>query len=212
MAGKTSPSSSHDEEPTQAADSTAATQPGFAHRVWSQKWLLAVLGLTLAIHAGGIIYYRSIPRPVAALPSPEVDLGVFHFEADRPEPGRLAKAEFALHVALSEPMERQGRERLAARKFRVQEDVEELLRKAHSGDFDDPELQGLKRQLQEQINQTLGIRAVAEAIITDLQQHRADRPVAAASAKGGSAPPEDTAATLPDAVRQSPAAGPPTVH
>ncbi len=44
-----------------------------------------------------------------------------------------------------------------------------MLRKAHDGDFDDPSLRELKRQMQEQINQTLGMRAIAAVIMADLK-------------------------------------------
>jgi len=60
---------------------------------------------------------------------------------------------------------------LDACRFRVQQNVEELLRRAHGGDFDDPGLGELKRQLQERINERSG-RAIAEVIVTDLKlQH-----------------------------------------
>ena len=61
---------------------------------------------------------------------------------------------------------------MAARKYHIQQDVEELLRKAHSGDFDDPGLTDLKRQLREQISQDIGVRAVSEIIVTDLKLSR----------------------------------------
>ena len=73
-----------------------------------------------------------------------------------------------------EPVDPLVKQRLAGRKYHVQQEVEELLRKAHSGDFEDPGLQELKRQLLEQINQALNLRAVAEIIITDLKLNRPD--------------------------------------
>ncbi len=87
--------------------------------------------------------------------------------------GGISKADFSLHLALLEPVDPKAGQRLAARKYHIQQDVEELLRKAHSGDFEDPNLTDLKRQLQEQINQAIGLRAISEVIITDLRLHRA---------------------------------------
>ena len=116
-----------------------------------------------------------IARQQAPSPS-EIDLGTFRFETERAEGGQTLHADFSLHVALQEAAERVARQKLSARKFRVQQDVEELLRKAHAGDFDDPALQELKRQLLEQIDQTLGLRAVSEVIITGLKLQREGPP------------------------------------
>ena len=65
---------------------------------------------------------------------------------------------------------------------------EELLRRAHGGDFEDPGLQELKRQLQERINQALGIRAVADVIVTDLRLRRSPRTGPSAASTAQSAP------------------------
>jgi len=94
-----------------------------------------------------------------------------------------------------------ARTRLAARKFKVQQDVEQLLRQAHPDDFADPVLAGLKRQLQEQINESLGLRAISEVIITSLEygsQPPATTPVAAPSHEG-------IRAALPSVVEPAPA-------
>ena len=129
------------------------------------------LGVSIALHVAGLAYYRLRQRPEPA-PGAEIGLGDFHFEADKSEGGGISKADFSLHVALLEPVDPTARQRLAARKYHIQQDVEELLRKAHSGDFDDPGLTDLKRQLHEQINQAIGVRAVSEIIVTDLKLSR----------------------------------------
>jgi hypothetical protein len=78
-----------------------------------------------------------------------------------------------LHIGLLKVDDRVARAKLAANKFRVQQDIEELLRQAGGEDFVDPLLTELKRQLQEQINATIGMRAIAQVIITDLSIDRA---------------------------------------
>jgi flagellar basal body-associated protein FliL len=168
------------------AESPAVVVPvapkSFFPRISLQKWLLIVVGVSILLHGVGFTYYRLRQRPEPA-PSAEVSLGNFHFQADKVERGATARADFSLHVALLEPVDPLARQRLAARKYHIQQDVEELLRKAHSGDFDDPGLQELKRQLHEQINQALGTRAVAEIIITDLKLQRSGQPSAAGLAE-----------------------------
>jgi len=101
----------------------------------------------------------------------ELSLGSFEYVAQDPEPvglGTIRKATFDLHVALLYPRDVSVRNRFAQAKFRLQQDIEELLRRAHGGDFEDPSLAELKRQLQERINTTIGMRAVSEVIITNL--------------------------------------------
>lgn len=98
----------------------------------------------------------------------EESIGEFRFSADGNERSRVVAASFHVHLALIPETAVLGRARLTSHKFRVQQGVEQLLRQAHGGDFEDPSLGDLKRQLQEQINETLGIRAVADVVVTDL--------------------------------------------
>jgi hypothetical protein len=46
--------------------------------------------------------------------------------------------------------------------------VENLLRKSHGIELDDPAIARLKHQIEEQINQAIDLRAVAEVMITNL--------------------------------------------
>jgi flagellar basal body-associated protein FliL len=168
------PKASAEEQPEGAAPSAPAAKAGFFSRIFTRKWLLVLLGMSVTLNAASFAYYRLRQRPEQAPPG-ELGLGNFHFEADKSEGGRIAKADFSLHVALLEPVDPLAKQRLATRKYHIQQDVEELLRKAHSGDFEDPGLQEMKRQLLEQINQTIGLRTVAEIIITDLRLRRSDQ-------------------------------------
>ena len=150
------------EEPAKAETAAAPAKTAFYARFFTAKWLLIVVGVSVVLHVAGLAYVRV--RLHAESPSGgEIGLGMFHFDGDRGEGGSVAKADFALHISLLEPLDPAARQRLAARKYHVQQDVEELLRKAHSGDFEDPGLTDLKRQLHEQINQTLGLRAVSRS-------------------------------------------------
>jgi flagellar basal body-associated protein FliL len=152
----------------------AAEQPkrgSLLARFLKPKWLLVLLAVSVAGHALGFAYFRLTANHSAAL-GPEVSLGKFRFVADAAEDGHYAAAEFSLHIALLGQVEASARRELEAKRFRVQEAVEELIRRAHSGDFDDPLLTGLKQQLQEAINEALGVRVISEVIITDLALER----------------------------------------
>ncbi|MBN2476501.1 MAG: flagellar basal body-associated FliL family protein [Pirellulales bacterium] len=154
------------------ADEKQSNAPGMkslVSRLTPPRWLVVLVVASVMIPSLTFAYSR-LGRSSAPVPaSPEVDLGVFQFEADQQENGRVAKAEFSLHIALLDQVHQLARLKLQSHRFRVQQDIEQLLRQAHSGDFDDPGLAELKRQLQEQINETLGLRAIADVIITDLK-------------------------------------------
>ena len=139
--------------------------------------------LTIVVQGGFFTYYQLAARTPAPTRETEVGLGDFAFRAGQAEKGRIVAAEFSLHIALLPQLGEAAHFCLKTRKFRVQQDIEELLRQAHGGDFDDPTLAELKRQLQEQVNETLGIRAIADVIITDLKltfnEKKADSPATA---------------------------------
>jgi flagellar basal body-associated protein FliL len=166
-------------KPDKTTEQTEATAqkptPGKAagwRRLLGRKWLAILVLASLVAHGIGFAYFRLTARRSPAVTSPEVSLGAYQFEAGDKQSSRITQAEFSLHIALLDHVDREARQRLDACRFRVQQNVEELLRRAHGGDFDDPSLGELKRQLQERINETLGMRAIAEVIVTDLKlQH-----------------------------------------
>jgi hypothetical protein len=160
----------------QQAERTSS-DAGFLARLLTPKWLLALLAASLLGHVVGFISYGLATRRAPISGNLEVPLGEFRFAPDPTDGGHVTEAEFSLHIALLGQVEAQARSELEAKKLRVQQAVEELVRQAHSGDFEDPLLGDLKRMLQEQINQTLGIRAIADVIITDLELERNAKPI-----------------------------------
>jgi flagellar basal body-associated protein FliL len=137
-------------------------------------WLGILLVATLVIHGAGLAYYKLwITRNQAEI-SPEIGLGNFEFSADRTSGSRIAGAEFSLYITTLDGLDRLARNRLASHKFRVQGEIESLLRKAHSGDFEDPSLNDLKRRIRDQINETLDSRVVSDVVITKLKITPAD--------------------------------------
>lgn len=133
------------------------------------KWL--ALFVLLSFLLPGMMYgYFRLRKPDDAVSglNPEVSLGEFRFLPNAQERSPVVAATFHLHVALLPETDALARARLVSHQYRVQQGVEQLLRKAHGGDFEDPSLGEIKRQLQEQINETLGMRAVADVIVTGL--------------------------------------------
>lgn len=177
-----------DREKPDAAESTAPAGGTWLSRFFTKGVLGFFLVVSLLGQAAGIVYCRaSARRPAEALPE-EIGLGAYCFQASNAMAERVAAADFALHVTLQPSVEQTARRRLADRKCRVRQAIEELLRKAHCADFDDPSLGDVKRQVQEQVNQVLGIRAVADVILTDLKLQHAPREAGPARETAGPTP------------------------
>jgi hypothetical protein len=188
-----------------AAASNAEATASPATPAWRQKmatWVarllnrgvvVVLLGVSIVTNGVLLAYMRlheAAPEPEVS--SPEVKLGDFEFPGHDSSSAAIRGAKFSLYIALLEGVEAPARERIAASQHRVEQAIEELLRTANSGDFEDPTLSGLKRQLQEQINGVLGMRAISEVIITDLQleqQHVEGKRQTAGSAASAESPP-----------------------
>jgi len=154
-----------------------------------QYWLAILLISTVVFHGLGLTYYKLNSNRVPLENSPEISLGNFQFTADKTAGGRIVGADFSLYITALEGLDRIARTRLAAYKYRVQEEIEALLRQAHSGDFEDPALSDIKRQIREQIDHVLGNRVVSDVIVANLKIASRDNKVPAASADTTSSPP-----------------------
>ncbi len=185
MAG---PDVSHDEDETEdnqpSKADAKAKKPSLWKRLCTRKWLGTVIALTIVAHVT-LIAYQGVRGAKLPTRHAEISLGNFSF-TNPADGGRIASAEFKLHIRLLREMEKSAKIRLFQRKFKVEQDIEELLRQASGGDFDDPMLTELKRQIQEKINQSLEVRAISEVIITNLALTKRGNSIAAASPKTGS--------------------------
>lgn len=166
------------EQPAETTDGTpkaavSEAKTGAVRRILSflkANWVAAFIFFLLLFHAGLFAAWKL--NSAAPPPPAELTLGDFDFEG-APLPGNpIARAEFRLHVSLLDEARYRGRALLAEREHKIQQEIEELLRQAHGGDFDDPTLAELKRQIQAIINRTLGERVINEVIITDLTLKR----------------------------------------
>ena len=152
-----------------------AAKLGFLKRLFSYRGLAIFLLATVIFQGMAFSYYLFGGSASETDATTEVSLGTFHFKSEDAAGGGVSSAEFGLHIALLEQVDSAARRQLETHQFRVQQDIEELLRQAQSGDFKDPNLGELKRQLQEQINATLKMRAIADVIITDLKLKLSDK-------------------------------------
>jgi flagellar basal body-associated protein FliL len=156
----------------------------------AQYWVAFLLVSTLVIHGIGWAYYKSVHPTAPPDISPEIGVGDFRFAADKTAGSRISAAEFSLYITALDGLDKIARCRLASHKFRVQGEIESLLRKAHGGDFADPALNDLKRQMRERIDETLGNRVVSDVIVTNLRFTMSDnKEPSAAAADTKSSPP-----------------------
>jgi len=148
----------------------------FWKKLVSPKVIIGIVVASVLLH--GVLYLifggttRSVASQEQTIDGHEITLGEFGFKAGPDEQGQIEAARFKLHLSFLPEVDAAARLRLTKHRFRVEQDIEQLMRQAHGGDFQDPMLIELKRQLQEQINGTLGVRAVADVIITDLRLTR----------------------------------------
>ena len=156
-----------------APQTDAVSKTPLISRVLQGNWVAKLLALLILVHGLAYVYYGYRRSSATTSRIYEISLGSYRFDTDGAGDDRVAGAQFRLYVSLLSEVDQAGRALIKTHKYKVQQDIEELLRQAHSGDFDDPLLGELKRQLQEQINHALGMRVVDEVIITNLtlQQH-----------------------------------------
>lgn len=138
----------------------------------SKAFLVIVLVALLSGQCAALIYYKAGSPAAASERLDEVSLGRFRFTASPNAGGDIVGASFSLYVVLADQVEQVARPRLAAHKARVRQNIEELLRKAHGSDFEDPTLTELKRLVEERVNATLGLRAVSDVVIVELDIRR----------------------------------------
>lgn len=159
------------------------TKPLWWRRFLTKRWLPILCVVTLLLHCGLLASWRSaIQGPEEKLS--EIELGEFRF-INTEKNARVEQAEFDIHVSLLLGTERLGSQRLAEKKFLVQQGIEELLRQTHAADFDDPTLAELKRQIQEKINESVEMRTVETVIITDLEKSSRDSAIRTMPASAG---------------------------
>lgn len=147
-------------------------KPRFFKRFLQRRFLVPFVVVLILSQIALIGYFRASSGVGEQVLSPEVSLGEFQFLSHAMPAEPIARANFQIHVSLLGEAEHDGRLLLSAHRYKVQQEIEQLLRQAHSQDFEDPSLTELKRQIQTMINEILAKQVVAEIIITDLSIDR----------------------------------------
>jgi flagellar basal body-associated protein FliL len=142
-------------------------------RLRQPLWICLIIGTTIVAH-GLMIAVHALVGTTADRAGGEVNLGEFAYVNSGDKIDSILRAGFQVHIRLLDGVEKSARRRLSDRQFRVKQDIEQLLRRAHGTDFADPALSELKRQLQETVNQSLELRAIDEVIVTGLDIEKRD--------------------------------------
>jgi flagellar basal body-associated protein FliL len=186
--------SKHPENPDSEETKTEESSAGKSKFAWlygktMQYWLAILLISTIVFHGIGLAYYKVNSARVSAEITPEIALGDFQFAADKTAGSRINGVNFSLYITANDGLDQIARSQLTTHKYRVQQEVEALLRQAHSGDFEDPSLSDLKRRLREQINNVLKLRVVSDVIVTNLKITASENKAVPTSAESASKTP-----------------------
>jgi flagellar basal body-associated protein FliL len=162
------------EDATSKEENSQATAASQSKSAWynskiTQYWLAFLLVSTLVLHGIGLAYYKSGTNKAPTEYSPEIAVGNYQFTTDKPIGARITAVEFSLYFTALDGLDNVARNRMISRKYRVQQELESLMRQVHSGDFEDPNLNDLKRQIRDRINQALGNRVVSDVIVANLK-------------------------------------------
>ena len=205
MAEDTAHEQDAQEEAPTSSDATKPPESGWKARFGrmgqslAKHWFVGLVTVALVGHAAGLWVFAIQRTTPAVVESSEIDLGRYEFRNTSAPGGKVSGVEFALHIRFIDEVESRARRQLADRRFRVEQDIEEILRQAHAADFADPHLRELKRQLQEQINRSLELRSVADVIVTDLDvQPASDTAGAARQQPQNGSPETDAGAQVAD--------------
>jgi len=165
------------EEPeTDALDDIATLPRPDRSAIWRSFWITCLgrgglATLLVAAMVGQCLTVAYYTRGRSGVPAPgdgEIPLGNFCCFSGIQGELDTGRVTFSLFVVMDERASSLASSRLSARKYRVRQNVEELLRQAHVADFEDPSLAEIKRRMQERINATLGLRAVSDVLIVNL--------------------------------------------
>lgn len=147
----------------------AGKRDSAVRRFVSRRAVVMLLAASIVLNAVGFVVVASTWKRSEAGHAPaEYPLGAYRYLGSRYEPGRVASAEFALHVAAAPGYGEQACSVLEAHKFRLRQGIEELLRRTSPKEFDDIGLRQLKRSIRSRIEEILDTRLVDDVIVTDL--------------------------------------------
>jgi hypothetical protein len=164
-------------------------------RLFSSRWLIAAVAISFLLETAIIYWFRMRSPQEAAIVVEEIPLGSFDFSrsGDRDKP--VYRGQFDLFVRLSDRLESSDRQQFMREQPRLQQAVEDTLRRLRLADFTDLRLSRLKSRVQERLNDELGFDAVTEVLVSNFKIN-AFRPIQQPAPKSDS-PTGDSSAEPP---------------
>jgi hypothetical protein len=151
-------------------------------RLFSSRWLIGAVAISFLLEAAIIYWFRMRSPQEAAIIAEEIPLGSFEFSRSGGVDKQIYRGQFDLFVRLSDHLESSERQQFMREQPRLQQAVEEALRRLRLADFTDLRLSRLKTHVQERLNDELGFDAVAEVLVSNFKIN-AFRPIQPAAPK-----------------------------
>ncbi len=159
------PESSHHPEVAEVAAPQVKKRISF-----NLSTVVAFFVLLVAFHGALFAWietHNGAPQAEAE-PATELPLGKYHFATSSAGNALVRSADFSIYVTLLRTDEKKARSVLKTHERRVRQEIEQILRQSHGGDFSDPSLIGLKDTIRSQLNELFGFKAIGAVVITDM--------------------------------------------
>ncbi len=185
--------------PRGSADSHGSVSAGAQWSgLFSWRWLIAAVALLFLVEAAMIYWFRVRTPHDAPLITGEIALGSFEFA----RPGgdnQIYRGQFDLFVRLADRLDTSQQQQFLREPQRLQQAVEETLRRLRLADFTELRLTRLKTRVQDRLNDELGFEAVEEVLVANFKMaaRRVPQPPAQQSALPGAEGPLDLSEPLP---------------
>jgi hypothetical protein len=168
-AGAARPSGLRVREPQQSIDSREAASLGSAgSRLVTWRRLVAGLAILLLIDAAVIYWLRMRTRDETPVIAGEIAFGSFEFTRSSGE-NRVYRGQFDLFIRLSDRLDAREQKQFVREQARLQQAVEETIRRLRLADFTDLRLTRLKNRVQDCLNDELDFEAVEEVLVANFK-------------------------------------------
>ncbi|MGI9427576.1 MAG: flagellar basal body-associated FliL family protein [Bythopirellula sp.] len=143
-------------------------------RTYYSRWLLALV-LAISLSTAAPIHAQAPAEPATAdaestaeevVSTPTLDLGSFKINDLRPTRNETARLTFTLHLAFSKELTDQHIAQLENWKHRLRDQVITAVRISEMKDFQEPDLDKLRRRILIRVSRLLKTKLVEEVLVT----------------------------------------------
>ncbi len=156
-------------------------------RLFAWRWLIAAVTISLLLEAAVIYWFRVRTPDDAPMITGEVALGSFEFTRSGGD-NQIYRGQFDLFVRLADRLDASQQQQFVREEQRLQQAVEETVRRLRLADFTELRLTRLKDRVQDRLNDELGFNGVEEVLIANFKIaacESIERPKKQSAATGG---------------------------